>query len=76
MTPLMTLQEAAKVLQVSYFRCCELARRDLLPVVRLGRQYRIDPRKLEQFIDSGGRALPGGWRRRPPDGQQAEAARQ
>jgi len=59
----LTVKEAAKLLNVTESRCADLARRGLIPVVRLGRHYRIDPCKLREFIDSGGRALPGGWRR-------------
>jgi excisionase family DNA binding protein len=61
---LLTPEEAAAVLQVSRYRIYELARLGVLPgVIRLGRQVRIDPRKLDLFIDEGGRCLPGGWRR-------------
>jgi excisionase family DNA binding protein len=61
---LLTPREAAAVLQVSRYRIYELARLGVLPgVIRLGRQLRIDPRKLDLFIDEGGKSLPGGWRR-------------
>ena len=62
---LQTLREVAQRLNISYFRASELVRRDILPAVHLGRQIRIDPQKLEQFIDTGGKALPGGWRKAP-----------
>lgn len=68
MTKLLTLQEVAEILRITYWRCADLARQGVLPgVVKLGRQYRIDPRKLEEFIQAGGRALPGGWRRQPKE---------
>lgn len=60
---LLRVQEAADRLSISYPRAADLARKGLLPVVRIGRQVRIDPARLEQFIASGGAALPGGWRR-------------
>jgi hypothetical protein len=31
-------------------------------VVKLGRNIRFDPEKLEVWIAKGGQALPGGWR--------------
>ena len=31
----------------------------------LGRQIRVDPDGLQDWIDGGGRTLPGGWRRDP-----------
>lgn len=62
----MTIREISEILSVSYLRAYELARRGLLPgVVRIGRQVRIRPDAFREFIDSGGRALPGGWRRQP-----------
>ena len=69
-------EEVAGVLNVSYLRATALVREGILPTVHLGRQKRIDPRKLEEFIQAGGKALPGGWRRKPPDDAeqgQAEA---
>lgn len=43
----------------------ELARQNLVPHVRLGRTLRFDPERVAQWIDAGGQALPGGWRREP-----------
>ena len=60
---LLTLAQTAKVLKVKYPRVAELARDGLIPVVRLGRQVRVDPDQLTEFISSGGKALPGGWRK-------------
>ena len=61
---LLTLNEAAQILNVQYPRAAELARLGLIPVVRLGRQVRVSPDHLAEFISNGGRPLPGGWRRR------------
>jgi excisionase family DNA binding protein len=60
---LMTLDEAAKILGVTYHRAAELGRDGLIPIVRLGRQVRVDPQSLDKFISQGGKALPGGWRK-------------
>jgi len=59
----LTLKEAAMKLKVSYARAAELARAGLIPVVRLGRQVRVDAERLREFRRSGGQALSGGWRR-------------
>jgi len=62
---LLTLKETADILRISYARAAELARTGLLPgVVHIGRQVRINADSLEAFIASGGKALPGGWRRK------------
>src|SRR5580698_9452138 len=45
-------------------RVYELARRGVLPgVVKVGRQIRFDRARICSFIDSGGQALAGGWRK-------------
>ena len=62
---LLTVPQVARLLNVSEARTRELARQNLLPVVRLGRQLRFDPDALEAWIADGGQALPGGWRREP-----------
>lgn len=54
---LWTLSQAARVLNVQYHRAAELAREGVIPVVRLGRQIRVDPEKLEAFISGGGTPL-------------------
>ena len=58
---------------VTMARAYALVREGLLPpgvVVRIGRQVRIDPDALDQFIAAGGSGLPGGWRRQPADDRQ------
>ncbi len=62
---LLTLEETAKQLNVSYARAAQLAREGILPTIRLGRQIRVHPDQLSEFLARGGRALPGGWRREP-----------
>jgi excisionase family DNA binding protein len=63
---LLRLREAADRLNITYQRAAELVRQGLMPgVVRLGRQIRINPERLNEFIDAGGKALSGGWRKEP-----------
>lgn len=50
--------EVAEILDVSLPRVYELVRTGVLPAVRLGRQIRVDPRKLQAFLDGGGQCLP------------------
>lgn len=60
---LLTVPEVSEHLKISEARVRELGRLGLLPIVRLGRQVRIDPERLDAWIAEGGQALPGGWRR-------------
>ena len=56
----------SKRVGVSIDRFYTLVRQGIFPpgvVVHLGRQIRVHPEKLERFIENGGKALPGGWRR-------------
>jgi len=62
---LLNVKEVAERLDLSLPRVYELARGGILPVVRLGRQIRVDESRLIAWINDGGRALPGGWRRDP-----------
>lgn len=62
---LLNMQEVAERLGVSLQRAYEMGRSGLLPVVRLGRQMRVEEGRLVAWVEGGGRALPGGWRRRP-----------
>lgn len=61
--PLMTLRDAARRLGIGYAYAAELARRGIIPSVRLARTVRVDPQQLERWISDGGKALPGGWKR-------------
>jgi len=65
MTKLLKADEVARILDVPRDRIYEMASDDLLPVVRMGRQIRVDEAKLKECIEKGGKALPGGWRARP-----------
>lgn len=59
---LLKMREVAERLDTRLDRVYDMARLGLLPVVRLGRQIRVDPEALDAFIRGGGAALPGGWR--------------
>ena len=62
-TKLLTVSEVAQYLQVTNDRVYELIREGTVQAVRLGRQVRINPAILQTFVDQGGAALPGGWKR-------------
>ena len=53
----------ANILGCSEARAYELMRQEIVPTVRIGRQVRVCEDALREFIENGGRALPGGWRR-------------
>ena len=59
----LTTEEVARILKVERSRVQELVRQDIIPHFRLGRQIRVDRQQLRHFIERGGQALPGGWRR-------------
>jgi excisionase family DNA binding protein len=60
---LLRINRVAEVLDVGLGRAYELISSGLLPAVRLGRQVRVSDEVLRDFIRTGGRPLPGGWRR-------------
>jgi len=62
---LLKIPEVAERLAVTVARAYDLARAGVIPVVRLGREIRVDPEALDAWIAAGGAALsgPGGWRR-------------
>jgi len=63
-TEIFTTQELARLLKVHPYRVAELARQNLIPHFRLGRQLRFEAASIRAFIESGGRTLPGGWKRK------------
>lgn len=66
MARLMSAKETAEFMGISKDRVLTLARENVLPpgvVVRLGRQVRFNADKLAEWIDTGGQALPGGWKK-------------
>jgi hypothetical protein len=51
-------------------RALQAARTGVLPrgvVIRLGRQVRFSAAALRSYLEGGGAALPGGWRRKPAE---------
>ncbi|MDP9203133.1 MAG: helix-turn-helix domain-containing protein [Gemmatimonadota bacterium] len=63
---LLSARDAAKLLGKTIQRTYELARVGVLPCVRLGRSVCFSEEILRAWIENGGQALPGGWRREPP----------
>ena len=59
---LLRVSEVATILDLSESRVYDLCRRGILPVVRVGRQIRVDSQQIEEFIRTGGKGLPDGWR--------------
>jgi excisionase family DNA binding protein len=52
---ILVANEVAKMLRVDRQRVYELARRNAIPVIRLGeRQYRFDAEAIRQWIERGG----------------------
>ena len=60
---LLTIKEVAEILRVRDQRAYQLIHAKILPAVRIGRQLRVSEDSLRKFVESGGQALPGGWRR-------------
>ena len=62
---IMIAAETAKILRVKEHRVHELARLNILPHIRMGRQIRFDRQKIEEFLANGGKGLDGrgGWRK-------------
>ncbi len=56
MTPLVTKDEAAAVLQVTPRVVLRLVRAQKLAAVRVGKAWRFDPRDIEAFVDAQRRA--------------------
>lgn len=60
---LLRIDEVAKILAVSKERAYELTRSGAIPVVRIGRQLRVDPHVLEEWLRRGGKPIASGSRR-------------
>ena len=54
---LLTMKDVAQRLGISLQRTYEMGRLGLLPVVRLGRQIRVEEGRLASWVESGGRGL-------------------
>ena len=62
MERLLSAREAAQVLGITEARLYTLVRQRVLPAVHLGRQVRIHPARLRDWLNAGGHRLEGGWR--------------
>lgn len=51
---MLKISEVAEILAVTTARTYELVRQGKLPATRLGRQLRVDPRRLAEWIAAGG----------------------
>lgn len=60
---LLRLPEVARLLDLKEDRVYALAREGIIPVVRIGRQLRVDPDALDEWIHNGGQGFAGGWRK-------------
>lgn len=60
---LLRLPEVARILDLKEDRVYALAREGIIPVIRIGRQLRVDPDKLQEWLDNGGQGYAGGWKR-------------
>lgn len=54
---LLKMSEVARILDISEARAYELVRLGVLPKVEIRRQIRINPDRLREFIEGGGRGL-------------------
>jgi excisionase family DNA binding protein len=61
---LLTVPEVAQILRVPPARAYDLARREEIPVVRLGRQIRVEEESLRAWIAGGGCGLTGRGKQR------------
>lgn len=57
MSKLLRINEVAEILKVSRWRAYELARIGRIPVVRIGRQVRVNAAALDAWIEAGGSPL-------------------
>jgi excisionase family DNA binding protein len=55
--------QVAWYLQTSRARVYELCRSGMLPHTKVGRQLRFSPARIIAWVENGGAALPGGWRK-------------
>ncbi len=63
MTKLLSSLQVAEMLGESREWVYMAAREGIIPSVRLGRKVKFSEKAINEFIENGGKALPGGWRR-------------
>ena len=61
--PLVTAAQVAAYLDISLPQCYQLCRDGILPHVRIGRRIRFAPEVVLAWVERGGAAYPGGWRK-------------
>jgi len=71
MSRLQPVEGRQRVLPLSRVQIYSLVRQEIIPAVKIGRRLYFDPDQINRFIESGGRAWPGGWRRRPEGGGES-----
>ncbi len=60
---LMKVIHVAEILNISSDRVYNLSREQIIPSVRVGRSLRFSYKAIDEFIATGGKGLPGGWKR-------------
>lgn len=63
MSKLLNAYQVADLLDESVEWVYRAAREGIIPSVRLGRKVKFSEEAINEFIRSGGKALPGGWKR-------------
>jgi len=63
MKRLLTATDVAELLRITEDAVYRLTRQKVLPSVRIGRLIRFDEHALEAWIQDGGQAWDGGWRK-------------
>ena len=59
MNQLLKVSDVAEMLQLSEDRVYTLAREQIIPSVRIGRTLRFSSKAIDEFINNGGKSLPG-----------------
>ncbi|CCQ94097.1 DNA binding domain protein, excisionase family [[Clostridium] ultunense Esp] len=60
---LLLVEDVAEILNLSVQSVYTQVREGIIPAIRIGRQLRFDPDKLQEWMDQGGTALPGVWKK-------------
>jgi excisionase family DNA binding protein len=63
MTKLLKVEDIAEQFNMTEERIYTLAREGILPVCRIGRQLRFSENAITEFVENGGKAFSGGWRK-------------
>jgi len=63
MQKLLSAEQVAEIFGESRDWTYKVAREGIIPSVRVGRKVKFSEKAINEFIESGGKALPGGWKR-------------